>query len=297
MRLTNAIPSGLLLLFSTSLSAQTVREVISTPNAKHTLYKRIGLSTVDNDPKPFTGRFIVQNAQKEPMSEYNFVNGKQEGPYKEWNIKEDNVRFLWIDATYKNGKLNGPYHKWDKYYKDSPYIAVEAFYKNGILSGHYIERGSPSFIKKECDYVNGELDGKWIIYGNNKKIEILQFWKLGKRDSTHTWYYEDGTPQRIERYNKSGLEHGLFQEFYPDGKVKTEINYVNDSKHGQEKEYYENGQLEMVTNYVNGKKNGEELLYYENGKVSERRRFKMEEKFGKWTWYKEDGSISEETTY
>jgi len=269
MKFKSILPATLLLLFSYSLTAQTVREVISTPTATHRISRTKDIAMADDETKPFTGKFIVLNEDKEKTEESNYVNGKLEGKFMEWR----------------------------KNFRDTPYVSIEAFYKNDKLHGHYIERSSPGMKRKECDYVNGELDGQWISYSGHKEdeVDVIRFYKSGKFDSTSTWFYEGGKPQRIERY-KNGKEEGLFQEFYADGTVKRVINYVNGLKHGQDK-YYEKGQLLQVANYVNGKKDGDEVLYYENGKVKEKRSFKMDSKVGKWTWYNEDGSVKEETTY
>jgi antitoxin component YwqK of YwqJK toxin-antitoxin module len=323
MNVTRIISAGAFLLLSSPLLAQTVRQVISTPNAEHTINSYNNIVRIDEESKPFTGKYIVLNARKQKMLEHNYVNGKLEGRVIESKIKDyDTVPYVEIDAFYKNGKLNGKYLEYEKSGAIT-YVKIEANYKNGILHGHYIESVAPNSKDKECDYVNGELDGKWISYSSfvSTGIGCIQYYKLGRRDSISIWYSPNGKPKTIIRYNKKGEDHGLRQEFYEDGTIKTEIDYVNDSKHGQWKEYYENGKLARLTNYANGRKhgqekvyyingalkrltnfvndeeNGEETLYYETGKIKEKKHFKMGTKTGKWTWHDEDGNIKEETEY
>jgi antitoxin component YwqK of YwqJK toxin-antitoxin module len=323
MNITRIISAGALLLLSSPLLAQTVRQVISTPNAEHTINKYNNIVRIDEESKPFTGKYIVLNAKKEKMLEHNYVNGILEGRAIESYIKDyDTVPYFEVDAFYKNGKLHGKYLKYDKM-NDIVYVTIEANYKNGILHGHYTESLTPYGKTKECDYVNGELDGKWISYSKlvSTGIDCIQYYKSGYRDSICIWFLPNGKPKTIMHYNKKGDEHGLRQEFYKDGTIQSEIDYVNNSKHGQWKEYYKNGKLQRLINYVNGRKqgqekeyyedgqlarltnfirdqkNGEETLYFKSGKVKEKKFFKMDSKAGKWTWYNEDGSIKEETEY
>jgi antitoxin component YwqK of YwqJK toxin-antitoxin module len=323
MNLNRIISAGALLLISSRIVAQAVREVVNTPNAEHAIYRYNNIARVDEESKPFTGKFIDKNSKGEKMSEHNYVNGKLEGKGIKFRITYYHpAPFVEEEAYYKNDKLHGKYLKYD-IMGDEVYVSIEANYKNGILHGHYIERLTPYFKSKECYYVNGELDGKWISYSTQVStgIDCIQYYKLGQRDSISIWFHPNGKPERIEHYNKKGEDHGLRQEFYEDGTIKSEINYVNDSKHGQWKEYYENGKLARLTNYANGRKhgqekvyyingalkrltnfvndeeNGEETLYYETGKIKEKKHFKMGTKTGKWTWHDEDGNIKEETEY
>lgn len=269
MRSSTTLFACVLMFISSSVTAQTNREVISTPNAHHSITRGNNIAQVDDEKKPFTGKFIEMDGN-EKRSEH----------------------------TYVNGKLHGPFKIWKKNYGEPSFVAEEGNYNNDELHGPYVERWEADRLKKECAYVNGKLDGKWISYSNyNKNVpEVIQFWKLGKRDSTHTWYYENGQPKNIERY-KNGKEHGMSAEYDEKGKATLEINYVNGSKHGRATRYYSNGQPSQISNYVNGKLDGDEVVYFENGKVKELRHYKMDSKVGKWIWYNEDGSVQEETSY
>ena len=54
------------------------------------------------------------------------------------------------------------------------------------------------------------------------------------------------------------------KEFYDDGELKFEGEYLNGKRNGKGKEYYENGKLQFEGDYYNGKRwNGK--LYYKKG--------------------------------
>ena len=60
---------------------------------------------------------------------------------------------------------------------------------------------------------------------------------------------------------------GRIKEYYYDGKLIFEGEYLNGKKNGKCKEYNYNGKLEFEGEYLNGKKNGKCKEYYDNGKL------------------------------
>jgi len=62
-------------------------------------------------------------------------------------------------------------------------------------------------------------------------------------------------------------KNGLHQEFFPNGKVSSEVNYRNGLKNGAVKTYYEDGQLKTEITYRQNKKHGDKKIYFPNGKL------------------------------
>jgi antitoxin component YwqK of YwqJK toxin-antitoxin module len=58
---------------------------------------------------------------------------------------------------------------------------------------------------------------------------------------------------------------GLRKEYYPDGKLKSEINYRQAARDGMCRLYYENGQVQAAGNYRDGLQEGPWKMYDENG--------------------------------
>ena len=54
-------------------------------------------------------------------------------------------------------------------------------------------------------------------------------------------------------------KNGKLKEYYNNGKLENEGEYLNDKKNGKGKEYHYNGKLEFEGEYLNGK--------YFNGKL------------------------------
>ena len=64
-----------------------------------------------------------------------------------------------------------------------------------------------------------------------------------------------------------------------------------------EKEYYPNGQLKSVLNYKKGKLEGIALYYYENGTLKERVNYRRGKRERTGTTYYESGALKEKITY
>jgi len=56
-------------------------------------------------------------------------------------------------------------------------------------------------------------------------------------------------------------------DYYANGNINSEYNYLNDKKHGICKGYYEDGNLLYQTNWLNGEHYGVSRVYYENGNL------------------------------
>ena len=73
-------------------------------------------------------------------------------------------------------------------------------------------------------------------------------------------------------YNQNGIKdlqimdgNGKGKEYYNDGTLKFEGQYLNCQKNGKGKEYYENGKLKFEGEYSNGIRNGKGKEYLING--------------------------------
>jgi len=64
-----------------------------------------------------------------------------------------------------------------------------------------------------------------------------------------------------------------------------------------EKEYYPNGKLKSVLNYKKGQLEGIALYYYENGELKERVNYRKGKRERTGTTYYESGTLKEEITY
>lgn len=83
---------------------------------------------------------------------------------------------------------------------------------------------------------------------------------------------------------------GLFKDYYPDGKLKVEVNLKDGKWEGIGKRYYANGKLRTEGNYVNGNREGIHNTYHENGNVWVEKKYKNGEVKIRKVYY-EDGTL------
>ena len=70
-----------------------------------------------------------------------------------------------------------------------------------------------------------------------------------------------------------GRRIGVWTKYYPEGSVKSKINYVNGKSQGAFTTYYKNGKVEENGNWESKVYKGNFIRYYENGKVAQKKSF------------------------
>jgi len=72
---------------------------------------------------------------------------------------------------------------------------------------------------------------------------------------------------KINQLDANGKETGLWREYYGNGKLRYEGNYIAGKQIGLWRGYYGNGKLWYEGNYIAGKATGLWRGYYDNGKL------------------------------
>ena len=85
-----------------------------------------------------------------------------------------------------------------------------------------------------------------------------------------------------------------FKDQYPNGKTRSEGNYVNGFEEGLWKYYYDTGTLQEESNYKKGKLNGSVKRYHANGKLMVDGYFRMNEQDSIQRTYSAEGKLVEE---
>ena len=188
----------------------------------------------------------------------NYVKGNLHGKDIYYNKNGE----VTLEMDYYNNKLHGE----RKSYDDHGNLMVIRYYYDGLITGYsYLKDGKLLPIinledgtgKLESFYDNGQPSVK-AIYKNNLYQEYESFHNNGK-----THFYTD--------YNENGENDGVNIEYYENGNVLLEENYLVDHLHGVQKEFYENGKLKSEVTYKNGHKDGEAKYYDISGKLKETR--------------------------
>lgn len=88
----------------------------------------------------------------------------------------------------------------------------------------------------------------------------------GKKQGVFETIKGDKVANRITY--KDGVRHGITQDFYVSGNLRSDIMYVNGVKNGEAIFYYGDGVTPYrINNYVNGKREGFQRKYHKNGEL------------------------------
>jgi len=182
-----------------------------------------------------------------------------------------------------------------EYYADGKVKSVLSF-KGKVMNGISVWYYDGGDKMMECEYKNGNIDGKMSRWYYNGNLKTEQFYVNNRQNGKCTDYFERGGKQ-AEQYYKNDTVDGPFIEYYPDMQVKSKGKYsmgVWDGKWeyfdekgilvgegnfvkgtGVLKGYYWNGRLNRVDHYLNGQKDGKETSYKENGEIEKELVFKQ----------------------
>lgn len=188
-------------------------------------------------------------------SEGNLKNGKPEGYWKTYypngNLKSEGNR--------KEQKLDSVW----KFYAENGKLQTTITYKDDKKDGPRRTYDTLGRIALEEMFEKNLKHGPTTSYHENGKIKLKIPFDKGKEEGTAFEYDEDGNVTRIIEYSygfmkdqvvvnrkdREGRKTGMWKEFYPDWKVKTEVTYAEGKKNGYYKEFDPNGQLLNVWKY------------------------------------------------
>ncbi|MPM06157.1 hypothetical protein SDC9_52453 [bioreactor metagenome] len=198
-------------------------------------------------------------------------------------------------AYYENGMLKAEGNRknfqldslW-KFYSEDGKITQEINYSNGLKNG--IRR---TYQKDEIieDYFVDDVREKYSkVFFQDGTLKKVTPFSGGMENGTSFEYNKDGviiliaeykkgfliSREHINRIDPNGLKQGLWKDFYDNGKLKSEVTYLNDKKNGYLKKYDSTGTLLSIEKYINDEpaQFAEELKeyeirrdYYSSGKV------------------------------
>jgi antitoxin component YwqK of YwqJK toxin-antitoxin module len=118
-----------------------------------------------------------------------------------------------------------------------------------------------------------EIKSKRVVTHIEEQADATETWPArkikgtlvdGQPDGDINSYSFDGKLM-ITEPQRMGKRHGVRVAYFPNGKVFSEEDFVNDMLHGESKQYYPNGKLRSVITFVRNKPHGEHIIYFENG--------------------------------
>lgn len=200
--------------------------------AKVNFLKGNGLVNDDNGI-PYNGRngtFLKWHENGQLAAKKEFRNGYSEGESKVW---------------YENGKLASQ----SIFFNGKP-IEEKGYYKNGNLRVSNIRSENKLELKRY--YENGQIEK--LYKKNDSSLIEIRWYKNGIKQ------YEDIINERMKT--------SVFSEWFENGQIFKQVNYLHNIPHGESLHWWQNGNLKFKRNYVHGKEHGAFFSWFENGKIS-----------------------------
>ncbi len=181
--------------------------------------------------------YLYQTGEK--LSIGNYKNNLKEG---EWTFYAKNGNIS-QKGSYINDK---PHGQWKWYYENGKLLRDENYTK-GILNGAFVELSETGDTLVTGNYYNGQEDGIW-------KYKIGdQYWTgkyaFGAEAEEWNYFYHPEMKLKVTCSYVQGERHGIYKEFYLDGTLKEQGEYLMGKKQKDWKYYEEDGMLRMTITY------------------------------------------------
>ncbi len=223
----------------------------------------IPLNGQEVDRNPGFVQFFYPNGQV--SSEGVMRNDKPDGYWRTYYvtgvIKSEGKRTNYLlDSTWN-------------FYNNAGELTQRIDYQLGKKSGYSVSYGydnplnpgQPTIISSEL-FVNGKKEGNSYYYHPTGELRLLVFYKGGKRQGISREFTKDSTlvtvmeynnnymvnRERLNRTDDEGNKQGTFREYYENGRIKKEENYLDDQLHGYYREFNGKGDLVMAVRYERG---------------------------------------------
>ncbi len=272
------------------------------------------------------GNTLVFYPNKKIKIKTPFLNGLEDGISREYDEDGNIIQLI----TYKKGYITDrsrinrydsekmPHGKWNWYSDDETVLIKEGTYKHGLKHGYFKEYDLNGNLLSAIKFVEGEkfekaeelqkLDVRTDYYPNGKVKVVATYTKDGIPEGVRREYNEEGKVEKsfIFRYGKiigegiftdAGLKQGNWKEYYDNGSIKAEGDYLNDLKNGNWRYYYKSGNLEETGSYVNNKPDGKWYWYYSDGSLLREESFYNGLPDGMLTEYDKVGNIITQGDY
>lgn len=186
-------------------------------------------------------------------------DGKPDGFWKNY-YQNGNLK---ITGNRKNFQLDSLW----SFFDEKGRVNRTVNYKEGKKEGATTLYDTLGKITNIDNYVNDVKEGVSKKFYPSGKVKTIIYFVKGKADGTAYEYAEDSTiisivnyksgitldREQINRKDELGRKQGLWKDLYPNGDVKKEAMYNNDSLNGFVKEYDKKGNLTSIKKFDNGK--------------------------------------------
>jgi MYXO-CTERM domain-containing protein len=177
------------------------------------------------------------------------------------------------------------------------FVACEG--SEGVRSGPFVEwyaSSNPAQKKREGHYKRGKLDGKWVSYFPDGKLERENTYVDGVLEGRSIEYHTTGG-KKEEGSVERGTRVGTWTLFHENGKPRKQTAYSDNSSTQRWTLFSEAGVRTHEGMFVNGRKEGLFTEYFPDGKMSVQGTWAESKKHGTWTTWDPSGNVVSKEEY
>lgn len=195
-----------------------------------------------------------------------FSNEKKMGSWAYHNAFGKLIR---IENYNASGELHGFYAE----FNSNGFLSSEKWYENDQLNGPQRTYFNGNKVR-EWQIINNKLDGPYMTFFQNGNPDTAGIYIQGFKANVWVTYYENGKLKSSTSYNLLGQKEGLQRYYAQDGSIIVQYSIKDDKLDGKYTEYYKNGGIQLEGNYVNGLKEGNWFQYDASGQKIKTRKYK-----------------------
>ena len=200
------------------------------------------------------------------------AQGRKHG---KWQRKFENSAGIQFQGQYVHGTPIGTFYS---YFENGKIQAELIYSQNGTVRHAKIYHANGK-LKAKGKYVNEQKDSTWLLYDDRGRLAVEEEWRDGQYHGKNVTYYTDeitnnfgqkayiqGRMSRFYQF-RNGQLHGKFWEYFPNGNVKVEGEYVDGNLEGSVITYRHDGTKLKMINYRHTVKNGWGVVFDEDGRT------------------------------
>lgn len=130
------------------------------------------------------------------------------------------------------------------------------FYKSIPFNGTIKSYDEVNQTNNVSNYFEGRKEGEERKYFLNDSLSEIRFYKKGLKVGIHKSWWIDGKQKFEYPYNDKGMYHGTMKEWYSNGQLVKEFNYLNGKESGTQRMWQSNGNIRANYTVVNGERFG-----------------------------------------
>lgn len=123
---------------------------------------------------------------------------------------------------------------------------------NGSTYSNY-PNGNP---QKDASFKKGRKNGFEKRWFSNGDLAVERFYTDGVKTGLHRSWWKKNELKFVYHFNEHGQYHGTINEWYPDGQLAKQFNFVNGQEDGPQKLFKPDGKIKANYEVINGERYG-----------------------------------------